>query len=49
VPNTFNGIAWHPNGREFYVAGGVDDNVHTFDRVEASGVRRAQFPWAHCR
>jgi YVTN family beta-propeller protein len=31
VPNTFNGIAWHHNGREFYVAGGVDDNVHIFE------------------
>lgn len=30
VPNTFNGLAWHPNGQEFYVAGGVDDNVHVF-------------------
>src|SRR5215510_15143174 len=30
VPNTFNGIAWHPNGQAFYVSGGVDDNVHVF-------------------
>ncbi|MGB6874424.1 MAG: bifunctional YncE family protein/alkaline phosphatase family protein [Candidatus Acidiferrales bacterium] len=30
VPNTFDGIAWNPNGQEFYVAGGVDDNVHVF-------------------
>jgi YVTN family beta-propeller protein len=30
VPNTFNGIAWNPNGNEFYVAGGVDDNVHVY-------------------
>ena len=30
VPNTFNGIAWHPNGQEFYVAGGMNDNVHAF-------------------
>ncbi len=32
VPNTFVGMAWNPNGREFYVSGGVDDNVHTFRR-----------------
>lgn len=32
VPNTFAGIAWNPNGSEFYVAGGVDDNVHVFAR-----------------
>jgi YVTN family beta-propeller protein len=30
VPNTFVGMAWNPNGREFYVSGGVDDNLHTF-------------------
>ena len=30
VPNTFNGIAWNPNDSEFYVAGGVDDNVHVY-------------------
>ena len=32
VPNTFNGIAWNPNGNEFYVAGGVDDNVHVYGK-----------------
>ena len=32
VPNTYNGLAWHPRGEEFYVAGGVDDNVHVFQR-----------------
>ncbi len=31
VPNTFDGIVWNPNGREFYVTGGSDDNVHIFD------------------
>jgi DNA-binding beta-propeller fold protein YncE len=30
VPNSFMGIAWNPNGEEFYVAGGVNDNVHVF-------------------
>ncbi|HEV2299883.1 MAG TPA: beta-propeller fold lactonase family protein [Candidatus Acidoferrales bacterium] len=30
VPNTFDGIAWNPNGTEFYVAGGMDDDVHVF-------------------
>ena len=30
VPNTFDGIAWNPNGQEFYVSGGVDDDVHVF-------------------
>ena len=30
VPNAFNGMAWNPNGNEFYVPGGVDDDVHVF-------------------
>ncbi|HEV2488911.1 MAG TPA: bifunctional YncE family protein/alkaline phosphatase family protein [Candidatus Acidoferrales bacterium] len=30
VPNTFDGIAWNSNGQEFYVSGGVDDDVHIF-------------------
>ncbi|HZR28207.1 MAG TPA: beta-propeller fold lactonase family protein [Terriglobales bacterium] len=31
VPNTFDGIVWNPNGTEFYVTGGSDDNIHVFD------------------
>lgn len=30
VPNTYAGIAFNPNGQEFYVPGGIDDNVHIF-------------------
>jgi len=26
----FDGIAWSPDGTKFYVAGGADDNIHTF-------------------
>jgi YVTN family beta-propeller protein len=32
VPNTFDGIVWHPDGHAFYVSGGKDDNVHTYQR-----------------
>lgn len=32
VANSFNGIAWNPSGREFYVSGGSDDSVHIFTR-----------------
>jgi YVTN family beta-propeller protein len=32
VPNTFSGMAWAPDGTAFYVAGGKDDNVHTFSQ-----------------
>ena len=30
VPNTYNGIAFDPSGKFFYVSGGVNDNVHVF-------------------
>ncbi len=30
TPHAFGGIVWNPDGKEFYVAGGVDDVVHTF-------------------
>lgn len=32
VPNTFHGLAWNPNGQEFYASGGVNDNIHIFTR-----------------
>ncbi|MEK8089320.1 beta-propeller fold lactonase family protein [Thermithiobacillus plumbiphilus] len=32
VPNTFNGLVWHPSGLEFYVSGGVDDKVHVYQQ-----------------
>jgi YVTN family beta-propeller protein len=30
VPNAFSGLVWSPDGSKFYVAGGVDDSVHTY-------------------
>lgn len=30
VLNTYSGIAFDPSGRQFYVAGGKDDDVHVF-------------------
>jgi len=32
VPRAFNGLAWNPNGGEFYVSGGEQDTVHMFAR-----------------
>jgi YVTN family beta-propeller protein len=32
IANTYMGIAWAPDGEKFFVAGGMDDNVHVFDR-----------------
>src|SRR6266700_1946367 len=31
VPNAFDGLAFNPNGKEFYASGGPDDNVHFYD------------------
>lgn len=33
VPNTYNGITWNPARQEFYVSGGVDDNVHVYSNA----------------
>ncbi len=33
VPNTFNGIAFAPDGEHFYVTGGVDDDIHSYART----------------
>jgi YVTN family beta-propeller protein len=30
VPNAFGGLVWSPDSSKFYIAGGVDDNVHTY-------------------
>jgi DNA-binding beta-propeller fold protein YncE len=36
VPTAFNGLAWNPNGNEFYVSGGERDDVHAFVRLGAA-------------
>ena len=33
LPDTFIGLAFAPDGRRFYVSGGVDDSVHAFARA----------------
>jgi DNA-binding beta-propeller fold protein YncE len=30
VPRAFSGLVWSPDGTRFYVAGGPDDNLHTY-------------------
>ena len=32
IPNTFQGLAWAPDGDRFYVSGGVDDVVYEYAR-----------------
>ncbi len=34
VPNTYSGIAFNPDGKEFYVSGGDADNVHIYRLVD---------------
>ena len=34
IPNTFAGICFSSDGNNFYVSGGVDDNLHTFSQRE---------------
>jgi DNA-binding beta-propeller fold protein YncE len=34
VPNTYVGMAWAPDGKRFYVSGGVSDNVHVFEQTD---------------
>lgn len=36
VPNAFSGLVWSPDGTKFYVAGGKDDNVHSY--AQTNGV-----------
>lgn len=43
IPNTFNGIAWNPRGHEFYVSGGVDDNIHIF-QFDGTAWKEASVP-----
>ncbi len=44
IPNAYNGIAFDPSGKTFFVAGGVDDNVHVFDRGSSGWSERSGSP-----
>src|SRR4051794_9994453 len=46
IPNTYNGIVFDPSGKTFYVAGGVDDNIHVFDVANGAWAERAGGPIA---
>lgn len=30
IPNTYNGLAWAPDGKSFYVSAGIDDRVYVY-------------------
>src|SRR5262245_11334032 len=40
IPNSFCGLAWNPNGQEFYVSGGVDDRVYVFTKGSSNRFTR---------
>ena len=42
--NSFCGLAWNPNGQEFYASGGVDDAVYIFVRKGLAYSRTARAP-----
>ncbi len=48
VPNTYTGIAFDPSGTTFYVTGGMDDNIHIYDKGNnpASWAERSTSPIA---
>ena len=46
VPNTYQGIAFDPGGKAFYVSGGVNDNVHIYDLNGAGWSERKGSPIA---
>jgi DNA-binding beta-propeller fold protein YncE len=47
VPNTFVGMAWNPNGKEFYVSGGRDDNVHIYAQAGGAWAEVAAVALGH--
>ncbi len=46
VPNTYNGIVFDPSGTAFYVAGGVNDNVHFYGLTGGVWAEQAGSPIA---
>ena len=43
IPNTFNGIAWAPDGLRFYVSGGIDDRIYVYSFKGTEFVPEAPF------
>jgi DNA-binding beta-propeller fold protein YncE len=44
VPNTYYGIVFDPSDTTFYLAGGVNDNIHIFDFASGTSPERAGNP-----
>ncbi|OLP16398.1 hypothetical protein BST81_21245 [Leptolyngbya sp. 'hensonii'] len=43
IPNTYNGIAWAPDGKRFYVSGGIDDRIYVYRQEGNTFVPDAPF------
>ncbi len=42
VPDTYIGVAFAPDGRHFYVSGGVDDDIHVYGRQQGVWAEQGQ-------
>ncbi len=49
IPNSFCGLTWNPSGDEFYVSGGVSDNIHVFSKNKSGFARTASIALGHAR
>ena len=47
IPNTFYGIAWHPQKDAFYVSGGVNDVIYFFEKENKDYVKKATLSLGH--
>jgi YVTN family beta-propeller protein len=47
VSNTFDGMAWNPSGQEFYVSGGVDDELHVYAQSVSGWTEAAAIQLGH--
>ena len=45
--NAFDGLAWRPDGKEFYVSGGPDDLIHVFVKQGGKWTESSSVPLNH--
>src|SRR5437016_3965155 len=42
VPNAYAGLAWNPDGQQFYASGGSDDSIHVFTQANGQWSESSQ-------
>ncbi|HMF90501.1 MAG TPA: bifunctional YncE family protein/alkaline phosphatase family protein [Candidatus Angelobacter sp.] len=47
LANAYAGLAWAPDGKTFYVSGGVSDNVHVVSESDGRWAESATIPLGH--